>query len=80
MEDLTMLLLAASLLMGAAVVLYRKAGSRAYLLSLALSVVAIGAITMDPTMTEGFDMTFALIPPFAVMMVSVLGMLFAKEE
>lgn len=80
MEDLTLLLLAASLLMGAAVVLYRKAGSRAYMLSLALSVVAIGAITMDPTMSEGYNMTFSVIPPFAVLMVSVLGMLFSKEE
>lgn len=80
MEDLTMLLLAASLLMGAAVVLYRKAGSRAYMLSMALSIVAIGAIMTDPGMSEGYDMTFSIIPPFAVLMVSVMGMLFSKEE
>lgn len=80
MEDLTMLLLAASLLMGAAVVLYRKTGTRAYMLSMALSIVAIGAVTMDPSMSEGYDLTFSIIPPFAVLMVSVMGMLFSKED
>lgn len=80
MEELTMILLMASLLMGAAVVLVKKAGFRAYMLSLALSIVSIGAVTMDPTMAEGFDLTFALIPPFAIMMVSMLGMLFTKED
>lgn len=77
MEELTILLLAASLAYGGGVFLYRKADGRAYSLALVLSVLAIAAVGTDPSFVESPGPSFVLgiVAPFAVMIYSIGGML-----
>lgn len=79
MEELTFILLPACLIAGAAVMLSRRLGAGAYVLSVMLSVLAMGAVVIDPAFSpaeSGFVFTLAFVGPFVIFLYSVWGMLF----
>lgn len=84
MEELTMILFCACFVVGGAVMIIRKLGHGAYMLSLVMSVIAIGAIVSDDSVlnAEGFDLTLMLVPSFVIFLYSLWGMLFGfgKDE
>lgn len=82
MEELTMLLLVACLVSGGVVMTMRKINPSAYMLSLVLSVLAIGAIASDRSLleAEGFELTLCIVAPFVVMIYSIWGWLFGGDK
>ena len=78
MEEITVLLLPACLIAGAAVMLSRKLGAGAYVLSVMLPVLAMGAIAIDPS--SGYTFTLAFVGPFIIFLYSLWGMLFGFPE
>gem|GEM_PF-5044468 len=82
MEELTLVLLIACLLSGGAVMLLRKLGAGAYVLSMTMSVLALGAIVSDGPLVEagGTDLLLTLVGPFVIFLYSVWGMLFGFKE
>lgn len=83
MEEITVLLLPACLIAGAAVMLSRKLGAGAYVLSVMLSVLAMGAIAIDPSLSpesSGYTFTLAFVGPFIIFLYSLWGMLFGFPE
>ncbi len=83
MEELTFILLPACLVAGAAVMLSRRLGAGAYVLSVMLSVLAMGAVVIDPAFApqeDGFVFTLAFMGPFVIFLYSIWGMLFGFPE
>lgn len=82
MEELTLILFVASLVSGGAVMLMRKLGAGAYLMSLTMSVLSLGAVVSDESLmaSEGAEPTLAIIAPFIVFLYSLWGMLFGYKE
>lgn len=81
MMEITVIMLVASLMLGAAVMLYRKPGFGAYVLTVAISVLAIGAAFSDSTIDpEGLELTIAIVAPFVVFLYGIFGMLFLKDN
>ena len=81
MEELTMLLLVACLVSGGAVMILRKVNPSAFIFSLVMSVLAIGAIASDQSLleAEGFELTLCIVAPFVVMIYSIWGWLFGGD-
>lgn len=84
MEELTLILFCASLAVGAAVALLKKLSGGAYMMSLTLSVLALGAVVSDEAMLQSSntELLLAIIAPFIIMLYSLWGMLFgfSKEK
>lgn len=83
MEELTMILFGACLAVGAAVMILRKLGAGAYMLSLVTSVLSLGAVVTDEALlADNSDLLLMLIAPFVIMLYSLWGMLFGygKDE
>lgn len=82
MQELTIILFAASLVCGAASMMMKKTSSGGWALSLVLSVLAIGAALTDDSLvsSEGYDLTLVLVAPFVIMVYSVYGMLFGGRS
>lgn len=83
MEELTLLLFGGCLAVGAAVMILRKLGAGAYMLSLVMSVLAVGAIVSDEALLgSNQDLILMIVAPFVILLYSLWGMLFGygKDE
>lgn len=83
MEELTLLLFGGCLAVGAAVMILRKLGAGAYMLSLVMSVLAVGAIVSDDALLgSNQDLILMIVAPFVILLYSLWGMLFGygKDE
>lgn len=81
MEELTILMTVASLAIGAACFIVRKADSRLASLALVVSILAIGCLAIDETMEPGSArFVIALIAPLAVAIYSMGMMIFRRRR
>lgn len=82
MEELTILLLVACLVSGGVVMTLRKVNPSAFIFSLVVSVLAIGAVASDASLleAEGFELTLCIVAPFVVMIYSIWGWLFGGDK
>lgn len=82
MEDLTLLLFVGCLVSGGAVMILRKVNPSAYLFSLVMSVLSIGAIASDESLlaAEGFELTLCIVAPFVLLIYSIWGWLFGGDK
>lgn len=82
MQELTILLFGACLMCGAAAMLMKKPGPGAWVLSLVLSVLSLGAVLTDESVitSEGYDLVLMIVAPFTIFIYSVYGMLFGGKS
>lgn len=82
MQEITMMLFLACLASGGVVMIARKVNPSAFLLSLVLSVLSIGAIVSDEAILaeDGRTMVLMMVAPFVVFVYSIWGMLFYKPR
>lgn len=80
MEELTLLLMAASIGLGAAGFMVRRPDSRLFSLASVVSVLAIASVSLDPSVERGSGMFLvAVVAPLAVMIYSLSSMILGRS-